>query len=86
MTTHPGFFETGDEGMIDQHGYVHILSRNDDVINVAGHRLDTGRLEEAISNHPKIVESAVIGLNDAIKGQVPVAIVVLHKQFLNSDP
>lgn len=64
MTEVPGYFNTGDEGMIDERGYIHILSRMDDVINVAGHRLDTGRLEEPIGKHAEVVENAVVGLDD----------------------
>lgn len=78
LTDVPGFFNTGDEGMIDERGYIHILSRMDDVINVAGHRLDTGRLEEPIGKHEEIVESAVVGIDDKLKGQVPVALVILR--------
>mmetsp|Transcript_10722 Transcript_10722/g.16297 ORF Transcript_10722/g.16297 Transcript_10722/m.16297 type:complete len:207 (-) Transcript_10722:211-831(-) len=72
----PGYYLSGDEGIVDERGYVHLMSRIDDVINVAGHRLETGRIEEVINNHPEIVESAVIGLNDELKGQVPVALAI----------
>jgi propionyl-CoA synthetase len=68
LTENPGYYVMGDEGMIDSRGYLHILSRIDDVINVAGHRLDTGRIEEAINHHRDVAESAVIGLNDQLKG------------------
>ena len=72
----PGYYLSGDEGIIDKRGYLSILSRIDDVINVAGHRLDTGRLEESINGQSEIVESAVIGFNDKMKGEVPVALVI----------
>jgi propionyl-CoA synthetase len=72
----PGYYLSGDEGIIDKRGYLTILSRIDDVINVAGHRLDTGRLEESVNRHEEIVESAVVGLNDPMKGEVPIALVI----------
>ena len=77
LTRHPGYYSTGDAGFIDGDGYISIMSRTDDLINVAGHRLSTGGMEEVISNHPKVAECAVIGVNDALKGALPVAFVVL---------
>ena len=77
LTEVPGYFNTGDEGLIDERGYLQILGRTDDVINVAGHRLDTGRLEESINKHVEVVESAVIGLTDKMKGEVPMAFVLV---------
>src|SRR5699024_6379976 len=77
MAAFPGFYETGDTGYIDEDGYVFVLSRSDDVINVAGHRLSTGTLESVIADHPVVAETAVIGVADGIKGQKPVAYVVL---------
>ena len=68
----PGFYLTGDAGYIDDDGYVHVLTRTDDVINVAGHRLSTGAIEEVLASHPDIAECAVTGIADAIKGQVPL--------------
>ena len=68
----PGFYLTGDAGYIDDEGYVHVLTRTDDVINVAGHRLSTGAIEEVLAAHPDIAECAVTGIADAIKGQVPL--------------
>jgi propionyl-CoA synthetase len=59
----PGYYTTGDAGMIDKNGYLHIMTRMDDVINTAGHRISTGRLEEVLNNHGSIVESAVVGYN-----------------------
>ncbi len=68
----PGFYSTGDAGYMDADGYVHVLTRTDDVINVAGHRLSTGAIEEVLASHPDIAECAVTGIADAIKGQVPL--------------
>ncbi len=68
----PGFYTTGDAGYIDADGYVHVLTRTDDVINVAGHRLSTGAIEEVLAAHRDIAECAVTGIDDAIKGQVPL--------------
>jgi len=73
----PGYYFTGDGGYIDQDGYVYIMGRVDDVINVAGHRLSTGGMEEVIAKHPDVAECAVIGAYDELKGQVPVGFVVL---------
>lgn len=77
MAAFPGYYETGDTGLIDDDGYVFVLGRSDDVINVAGHRLSTGTLEAVIAEHPAVAETAVIGVTDGIKGQKPVAYVVL---------
>lgn len=74
----PGHYSTGDAGMIDRDGYIHIMGRIDDIINVAGHRLSTGQMEEIISNHPAVIECAVVGAADALKGEMPVAFVVAH--------
>jgi propionyl-CoA synthetase len=73
----PGFYTTGDAGMIDEQGYLHIMTRVDDVINTAGHRLSTGRLEEVINDHSSVAESAVVGHVDEIRGDCPVAFVIL---------
>jgi propionyl-CoA synthetase len=75
----PGFYETGDAGMIDEDGYLYIMARTDDVINVAGHRLSTGAMEEVLASHPDVAECAVIGAGDALKGQVPVGFLCLTK-------
>ena len=77
LETHPGFYTTGDAGCIDEKGRVHILSRTDDIINVAGHRLSTGGIEQILSAHPDVAECAVVGATDALKGMVPVGFVVL---------
>ena len=79
LTTFPGFYETGDAGMIDEDGYLYIMARTDDVINVAGHRLSTGAIEEVLANHPDVAECAVIGVSDALKGQLPLGFVCLTK-------
>ena len=81
----PGYYFTGDEGYIDEDGYVFIMGRVDDVINVAGHRLSTGAMEEVIATHPDVAECAVIGAADNFKGQLPVGFVVL-KAGVNKDP
>lgn len=74
----PGFYKTGDAGYIDEDGYLFIMSRTDDIINVAGHRLSTGAIEEAIANHPDVAECAVVGVNDALKGQLPMGFLILN--------
>jgi propionyl-CoA synthetase len=73
----PGYYKTADAGFIDEDGYVYVMSRTDDIINVAGHRLSTGAMEEVLSNHPDVAECAVLGVDDDLKGQVPVGFVVL---------
>ncbi|MDH4073509.1 MAG: AMP-binding protein, partial [Gammaproteobacteria bacterium] len=73
----PGYYETGDAGFIDADGYVHVMARTDDIINVAGHRLSTGAMEEVLASHPDVAECAVMGVADSLKGQLPVGCVVL---------
>jgi propionyl-CoA synthetase len=73
----PGYYVTGDGGRIDEDGYIWVMGRVDDVINVAGHRLSTGGIEQAIAGHPDVAECAVVGAADELKGQVPLALVVL---------
>ncbi len=75
----PGYYETGDAGMIDEDGYLYIMARTDDVINVAGHRLSTGAMEEVLASHADVAECAVIGATDQLKGQVPVGFLCLTK-------
>ncbi|MFN3294016.1 MAG: propionyl-CoA synthetase [Gemmobacter sp.] len=75
----PGYYETGDAGYKDEDGYLYIMARTDDVINVAGHRLSTGAMEEVLAGHPDVAECAVIGAGDALKGQVPVGFLCLNK-------
>ncbi len=77
LTTFPGYYETGDAGMIDEDGYLYIMARTDDVINVAGHRLSTGGMEEVLASHPDVAECAVIGISDELKGQLPVGFLCL---------
>jgi propionyl-CoA synthetase len=77
VTERPGFYVTGDGGRFDTDGYLYIMGRIDDVINVAGHRLSTGSMEEIVSRHKDIAECAVLGADDQLKGQVPVGFVVL---------
>ncbi|WP_068306222.1 propionate-CoA ligase PrpE [Pararhodobacter sp. CCB-MM2] len=75
----PGYYETGDAGFIDADGYVSIMARTDDVINVAGHRLSTGGMEEVLASHPDVGECAVIGVTDELKGQLPLGFLCLNK-------
>ena len=77
LNTFPGYYETGDAGTIDDDGYIYIMARTDDVINVAGHRLSTGAIEEVLANHPDVAECAVIGVSDNLKGQLPIGFVCL---------
>ncbi|MBT8106694.1 MAG: propionyl-CoA synthetase, partial [Gammaproteobacteria bacterium] len=85
LTTFPGFYETGDAGFIDDDGYIYVMSRTDDVINVAGHRLSTGAIEEVLASHPDVAECAVIGAADQLKGQLPLGFLVL-KAGVDRDP
>lgn len=85
LTTFPGYYETGDAGMIDEDGYLYIMARTDDVINVAGHRLSTGAMEEVLAAHPDVAECAVIGVTDTLKGQLPMGFVCTNKGTERSD-
>jgi propionyl-CoA synthetase len=85
LTRHPGCYITGDGGNRDADGYLHVMGRIDDVINVAGHRLSTGAIEQVLASHPAVAECAVIGVQDALKGQVPRGFVVL-KAGTEVDP
>ncbi|MFV1600427.1 MULTISPECIES: propionate-CoA ligase PrpE [unclassified Phaeobacter] len=78
LTTFPGYYETGDAGMKDEDGYLYIMARTDDVINVAGHRLSTGGMEEVLAGHPDVAECAVIGVADSLKGQMPLGFLCLN--------
>ena len=78
LTSFPGYYETGDAGYCDEDGYLYIMARTDDVINVAGHRLSTGQLEEVLADHPDIAECAVIGVTDQLKGQLPLGLICLY--------
>ena len=77
FSTHPGYYETGDAGYIDEDGYVYVMCRTDDIINVAGHRLSTGEMEGILASHQDVAECAVIGTADELKGQVPLGFLVL---------
>ncbi|WP_316367667.1 propionyl-CoA synthetase [Candidatus Thiodiazotropha sp. CDECU1] len=77
LSAYPGYYLTGDAGYKDEDGYLWIMSRTDDVINVAGHRLSTGQMEEVLAGHADVAECAVIGVSDALKGQLPLGLVVL---------
>jgi len=85
LSVFTGYYATGDGGYIDEDGYVFVMGRTDDVINVAGHRLSTGAMEAVVATHPAVAECAVIGVHDALKGQVPRAFVVL-KSGADVDP
>ena len=77
LSAYPGYYLTGDAGYFDEDGYLYVMSRIDDVINVAGHRLSTGQMEEVLAEHPDVAECAVVGVADSLKGQVPIGFVVL---------
>jgi len=77
LSAFPGYYETGDAGYIDDDGYLYIMARTDDVINVAGHRLSTGQMEEVLADHPDVAECAVIGVSDQLKGQLPMGFLCL---------
>ncbi|MFV0385782.1 propionate-CoA ligase PrpE [Paracoccus sp. (in: a-proteobacteria)] len=81
----PGFYETGDAGYVDEDGYLYIMARTDDVINVAGHRLSTGAMEEVLASHPAVAECAVIGVSDKLKGQMPLGLLCLKKGVQTPD-
>jgi propionyl-CoA synthetase len=78
LTEYPGYYSTSDAGYKDEDGYVYVMARTDDVINVAGHRLSTGQMEEVVAQHKDVAECAVIGVGDAVKGQMPAGFVVLN--------
>jgi propionyl-CoA synthetase len=77
LNEYPGYYKTADAGYLDEDGYVYVMARTDDIINVAGHRLSTGAMEEVIASHPDVAECAVIGIADTLKGQVPAGFLVL---------
>ncbi|MGI9388835.1 MAG: propionyl-CoA synthetase [Boseongicola sp.] len=81
----PGYYETGDAGYIDDEGYLYIMARTDDVINVAGHRLSTGAMEEVLASHPDVAECAVIGVTDQLKGQLPLGFLCTNSGTTRSD-
>ena len=73
----PGYYKTADAGFLDDDGYVNVMGRTDDIINVAGHRLSTGGMEEVLAGHPDVAECAVLGIRDDLKGEVPCGFIVL---------
>ena len=77
LSRHPGYYLTADAGYIDEDGYLFVMGRTDDVINVAGHRLSTGSMEEVLASHPDVAECAAVGVSDSLKGQVPIGFAVL---------
>jgi propionyl-CoA synthetase len=77
LSAYPGYYQTADAGFIDTDGYIHVMTRTDDIINVAAHRLSTGEIEEVVAAHPDVAECAVMGVADPLKGQVPLGLVVL---------
>ena len=85
LEQYPGYYETGDAGYIDDDGYLYIMARTDDVINVAGHRLSTGAMEEVLASHPDVAECAVIGVTDALKGQLPLGFLCTNAGTTRSD-
>ena len=82
MEDYPGYYQTGDAGIIDEDNYLHVMSRTDDIINVAGHRLSTGGMEQVLASHPDVAECAVLGVADNLKGQVPLGFLVLKDGVL----
>lgn len=85
LSDSPGYYTSGDAGFIDEEGYVHVMTRLDDVINTAGHRLSTYQMEEVLINNDNVVEAAVVSRLDDLKGEIPVGFVVLYPGK-NPDP
>ena len=85
FATFPGYYETGDAGHFDEDGFLHIMGRTDDIINVAGHRLSTGQMEQIVAAQDGVAECAVIGADDPIKAMVPIAFVVPRAGFESDD-
>jgi propionyl-CoA synthetase len=81
----PGYYKTADAGYIDDDGYIYVMSRTDDIINTAGHRLSTGCMEEVLASHQDVAECAVLGIKDVVKGEVPLGLIVL-KAGVNREP
>jgi propionyl-CoA synthetase len=86
LSDFPGWYRTGDAGVVDTDGDVWVMGRTDDIINTAGHRLSTGSMEEILASHPDVAECAVIGVKDALKGQVPMGFVVLKAGVNRPEP
>jgi propionyl-CoA synthetase len=85
LSTFPGYYDTSDAGMVDEEGFAWVMGRTDDIINVAGHRLSTGAMEEVLAAHPDVAECAVVGMADALKGQAPLGLVVLKAGAKRED-
>ncbi len=85
FTRYPGYYDTADVGIRTKDGFIKVISRADDVLNVAGHRLSGGRIEQAIIESGKVFECAVIGLKDDVKGQIPFAFIILNKDEENTE-
>ena len=85
MADHPGYYKTADAGLIDDDGYVFVMARTDDIINVAGHRPSTGAMEEVLAAHPDVAECAVVGVADPLKGQIPIGLLVLSAGVARDD-
>ena len=85
MNEYPGYYKTSDAGVYDEDGYISIMARTDDIINVAGHRLSTGGMEEVLASHPDVAECAVIGVADPMKGQLPLGFLVLKSGVTRSE-
>jgi propionyl-CoA synthetase len=84
FTTFEGCYETGDGGLIDEDGFIHVMGRTDDIINIAGHRLSTGQMEQVVATHPAVAECAVVGVDDSLKGTVPVALVIIKSGAIST--
>ncbi|KAF9913212.1 hypothetical protein BX616_010159 [Lobosporangium transversale] len=85
LSRFPGYYDTGDAGIIDEDGYVHIMSRTDDIMQVAGHRMSTGSVEQILAEHPAVSECCVVPLSDKLKGQVPMGLIVLKSGVTESE-
>ena len=85
LSTFPGYYQTADAGYVDEDGYLFVMARTDDIINVAGHRLSTGAIEEVLASHPDVAECAVIGVADELKGQLPIGFLVLKAGVERAD-
>ena len=85
LSEFPGYYQTSDAGYVDENGYVFIMARTDDIINVAGHRLSTGGMEEVVAGHPDVAECAVVGIADKLKGQIPAGFLIINSG-VNRDP
>ena len=85
LKKYKGFYNTSDAGVINKDGYISVMSRTDDIINCAGHRISTGSIEEILTVHKDIAECAVIGLKDNLKGEVPIGLIVLNNSLISSE-